>query len=107
VQIEPSKESLEIHYTGLSFSRPEQLRFKYRLIGLDQDWVDAGTRRTAYYSHIPPGQYVFSVIAANSHGVWNESGTTLRLVVVPPFWKTWWFLSLVLASTAGILIVVY
>ena len=107
VQIGPSKENLEIHYTGLCFSRPEQLRFKYRLIGLDQDWVDAGTRRIAYYSHIPPGQYVFFVIAASSDGVWNESGATLSVVVVPPFWKTWWFFSLLLASAAGMLIVVY
>jgi hypothetical protein len=107
VQIEPGKENLEIRYTGLSFSRPEQLRFKYKLIGLDQDWVDAGMRRTAYYSHVPAGQYVFSVLAAGSDGAWNESGASLRVIVVPPFWKTWWFLSLLLAGAAGMLIVVY
>ncbi len=91
VRIEPGQESLEIHYTGLSFTRPEQIRFKYRLSGLDHDWVDAGTRRVAYYSHIPPGEYVFSVIAASSDGVWNESAATLAVTIVPPFWRTWWF----------------
>ena len=107
VEIGPGQESLEIHYTGLSFTRPEQLRFRYRLIGLDQDWVDAGTRRIAYYSHVPPGRYVFSVIAASSDGVWNESGASLGIVVIPPFWKTWWFLSLGLASAAGIGVAAY
>lgn len=107
VRIEPAQESLEIHYTGLSFSRPEQLRFKYRLSGLDQDWIDAGTRRVAYYSHIPPGEYIFSVMAASSDGVWNESAATLAVIVVPPFWRTGWFLTLALFSLAGLLFAVY
>ncbi len=107
VRVGPGMDSLEIHYTGLSFSRPEQLRFKYRLSGLDQDWVEAGTRRVAYYSHIPPGEYIFSVIAASSDGVWNESAATLAVVVVPPFWRTWWFFALVLLGLAGILVAVY
>jgi signal transduction histidine kinase/ligand-binding sensor domain-containing protein len=107
VRIEPGQENLEIHYTGLSFSRPEQLRFKYRLNGLNQDWVDAGTRRVAYYSYIPPGEYVFSVIAASSEGVWNESATTLVVIVVPPFWRTWWFFALALLSLTGLLVLAY
>jgi signal transduction histidine kinase len=86
--------SFEIHYTGLSFVRPEQVRFKYKLVGLDADWVDAGTRRTAYYSHLSPGSYTFTVIAANSDGVWNEQGANIRIEVVPPFWRTWWFISI-------------
>jgi len=68
-QIPVGVESFEIHYTGLSFIRPEQVGFKYKLEGLDKDWVDAGTRRTAYYSHVPPGTYTFTVMAANSDGV--------------------------------------
>jgi signal transduction histidine kinase len=107
VRIPPGGESLEIHYTGLSFSRPDQIRFKYRMSGLDHAWIDAGTRRTAYYSHIPPGSYTFSVMAASSDGVWNESPATLSVVVVPPFWRTWWFLSLVLASAAAMLAALY
>jgi signal transduction histidine kinase/ligand-binding sensor domain-containing protein len=107
VRIPPGKENLEIHYTGLSFTRPDQLRFKYRLAELDNDWIDAGTRRAAYYSHIPPGRYTFSVMAASSDGVWNESPATLGVVVIPPFWRTWWFLSLVLASAAGMLAAIY
>jgi hypothetical protein len=81
----------------------ERLRFKYKLEGLDQDWTDAGTRRTAYYSYVPPGQYVFHVIAANSDGVWNTEGQRLRVIILPPFYLTWWFVTLATAGAAGLL----
>ena len=67
------------------------------LLGLavvDRDWVDAGTRRTAYYSYVAPGDYTFRVIAANADGVWNETGAAIHVTVVPPFWRTWWFVAL-------------
>ena len=56
----PGQENLEIQYTGLSWSRPQAIKFRFRLVGLDRDWVDAGARRTAYYSHLPPGSYTFN-----------------------------------------------
>lgn len=92
VQLKPGQEYLEIQYSGLSFINPELVRFKYRLTGLDADWVNAGTRRTAYYSHLPPGKYLFTVIAANRDGVWNEQGASIEIIVLPPFWRTWWFI---------------
>ncbi len=103
VRIEPGWENFEIEYTALSFINSERIRFKYKLEGLDQDWTDAGTRRTAYYSYIPPGEYVFRVIAANSDGVWNTEGQSLRVIVLPPFYLTWWFVALAAAGTAGLL----
>jgi signal transduction histidine kinase/ligand-binding sensor domain-containing protein len=99
--------NLEIHYTGLSFSRPEQLRFRYRMTGLDNDWVDAGTRRVAYYPHLPAGEYVFAVISASSDGIWNDAAATLTLVVAPPFWRTWWFLLLTVVFAFAILLGAY
>jgi ligand-binding sensor domain-containing protein/signal transduction histidine kinase len=90
-QIPTGTESFEIHYTGLSFTRPEQVRFRYKLEGLDNDWVEAGTRRTAYYSHVPPGAYTFRIMAANSDGVWNTEGASIKINVIPPFWRTSWF----------------
>jgi ligand-binding sensor domain-containing protein/signal transduction histidine kinase len=98
VQIKPGQENLEIAYTGLSWSRPQQIRFKYQLVGLDHDWVEAGTRRTAYYPHLPPGEYTFKVIADNGEGVWNLEGASLRVVVLPPFYRTWWFILLVMLA---------
>ena len=99
----PGQDNFEIQYTALSFINSENLRFKYKLEGVDHDWVDAGTRRTAYYSHASPGEYTFRVIAANSDGVWNLEGASLRIIVVPPFWRTWWFIALVAMGMAGVI----
>lgn len=107
IEVSPNTENLQIAYTGLSFIKPEQVRFKYRMSGLDRDWVDAETRRTAYFSHLPPGDYVFTVIAANSDGVWNMQGASVRVRVVPPFYRTWWFLSLVGLLVVGLALAGY
>jgi len=93
IRIEPEQDKLEIQYTALSWDRPQQIRFKYQLAGLEDDWTDAGTRRTAYYTHLPPGEYTFKVIADNGEGVWNVEGRSLRVVVLPPFYRTWWFIT--------------
>jgi signal transduction histidine kinase/ligand-binding sensor domain-containing protein len=103
IRISPNQSNLEIAYTGLSFVKPEQVRFRYKLEGLDEDWVEAGTRRTAYYSHLPPNEYVFRVMAANSSGVWNEAGASIRLTVHPPFWRTWWFVALAVSAVFGLI----
>jgi ligand-binding sensor domain-containing protein/signal transduction histidine kinase len=107
LRIQPGQENLEIGYTALSLVNSEQIRFKYQLVGWDRAWVDASTRRMAYYSHVPAGTYVFRVIAANRDGVWNTEGKSVRVVVLPPFYRTWWFLTLVLASAAGALILAW
>ena len=82
--------------------RPQQIRFRYKLVGLDDDWVEAGTRRTAYFPHLPPGSYTFQVIADNGEGVWNLNGQALRIVVLPPFYRTWWFVALGALGVAGL-----
>ena len=94
LRIEPTQQNFEIQYTALSFINPENLQFKYKLEGLDQDWVEVGARRTAYFSHVPAGEYTFKVIAANSDGVWNADGQSLGIHVLPPFYLTSWFLGL-------------
>src|SRR5262249_59500375 len=67
---------------------------------MDDEWVDAGNRRVAYFPHLPSGHYVFRVTAANADGVWNNDGVAVRITVFPPFWKTWWFALLVAVSFA-------
>ena len=89
--VPPGDGELEIHYTGLSFLEPETVRFKYRLVGFDRDWVDAGSRRVAYYTNIPPDDYRFEVIAANNDGVWNEKGASLAFRLRPHFYQARWF----------------
>ena len=91
LQIPPGPQRFEFRYTALSFVVPEKVRFKYRLEGLEPDWVDAGTKRSANYSHVPPGNYKFHVTACNSDGVWNDAGATLAFTVQPFFWQKWWF----------------
>ncbi len=85
-------QNLEIHYTATSLAVPERVRFKYMLEGYDAVWVDAGTRRTAYYTNLPRGRaYRFRVIACNNDGLWNEAGamTTFRIELF--WWETLWF----------------
>jgi two-component system sensor histidine kinase/response regulator len=87
----PGRGDLVFRYTGLSFFAPEKVRFKYKLEGYDRDWVDAGDRREAYYSNIPPARYVFRVMAVNSDGVWNEQGDSFALDLTPYYYQTYWF----------------
>ena len=107
IEILPGKDNFEIEYTALSFINSENMRFKYMLEGADEEWVDAGTRRTAYFSHLAPGNYTFRVIAANADGVWNQEGASIRITVVPPFWRTWWFAALAIAGLMGVVVLAY
>src|SRR5262249_9791614 len=107
LRIEPGRENFEVAYAGLSFIDPERVAFRYRLAGLDSDWIDAGTRRTAYYSHVAPGTYTFEVMAANRDGVWSDHPAQIRVVVVPPFWRTWWFTLLTSALLVATAISLY
>lgn len=101
LRIPPGPGELEISYTALSLRASEKNRFKYKLQDVDADWVEAGTRRVAYYNHIAPGSYVFRVAACNNDGVWNEDGAEVALVLQPHFWQTGWFLSLCALVAAG------
>jgi signal transduction histidine kinase/streptogramin lyase len=107
IEIHPGQDDLEIHYAGLSFINPEHVQFKYRLEGLDDEWVEPGNRRVAYYPHLPDGRYVFQVIAANSDGVWNRQGAQIEIKVLPAFWRTWWFTAIIAATIAGAAIAAY
>jgi len=94
----------EIRYTAVGLRAPELVRFRYRLDGYDEKWVDAGTARIAHYTRLAPGSYTFRVMAANEDGVWSESEAQLRVTVEPHWYETWWarlsFLAL-LASLIG------
>lgn len=91
---------ISITYTALDYTIPEKNKYKYRLEGFDKNWVEAGYSRTATYTLTEPGEYNFTVIAANNDGVWNNEGASLKIIFLPPFWKTWWF-SLLLIMVFG------
>ncbi|MGA3045693.1 MAG: diguanylate cyclase [Terracidiphilus sp.] len=104
IQIPASKDKIEFHYTALSLLVPERVRFKYRLEGYDHDWVDAGTRRVAYYNNLHPGKYRFQVIAENDDGLWNMDGASSSFTLKPHYYQTSWFYSL--CSLAAIALVI-
>jgi signal transduction histidine kinase len=82
---------LEIQYVGLSLVAADKAHFRYRLEGYDPAPIEAGTRRVAYYTSLPPGQYTFRATGSNNDGVWNTTGASVRIIVPAPFWMTWWF----------------
>ncbi|MCX8478016.1 MAG: triple tyrosine motif-containing protein [Sphingomonas sp.] len=99
----PGTRSLDIAYAGLSLAVPQRVQFRYRLEGVDDDWVDPGTRRLASYANLGPGSYRFQVIASNNDGVWNRTGATLRFEIQPTFFQSTWFLLIELLG-AGLLL---
>ncbi|MGB9145742.1 MAG: two-component regulator propeller domain-containing protein [Acidobacteriaceae bacterium] len=91
----------QFEYAGLSFIAPQKVRYRYILQGFDRAWIDAGARRTAYYTNIPPGRYTFRVRAANNDGIWNVQGAVLQFELRPRFYQTLWFYALLLAAVAA------
>jgi signal transduction histidine kinase/CheY-like chemotaxis protein/ligand-binding sensor domain-containing protein len=91
-----------LEFAALNYSLPEKNQYAYKLEGFDQNWIQVGNKRSATYTNLDPGEYVFRVKASNNDGVWNEQGTSLRIIITPPYWKTWWFrIGLVLVVLMG------
>jgi signal transduction histidine kinase/ligand-binding sensor domain-containing protein len=91
VKLAPHPRDLSISYTSPTFLISQRVRFRYRLDGYEHEWHDAGTRRQAFYSDLPPGNYSFSVIACNSDGVWSDRSTTFNFSITPALYQTTWF----------------
>lgn len=90
-------------FVGLNFSAAAKNHYAYRMERVDPDWNYVGDRRLATYTNLSPGEYIFRVIASNNDGVWNEDGLSLRLVITPPWWQTWWaYLLYGMAATAAV-----
>lgn len=106
VRLRPGRDDLEFRYTAFNYSNPTSVRFRYRLEGLESRWIEAGARRTAYYTHLPPGRYRFRVMACNEDGVWNRIGAALSIRVLPRFYQTGWFRgpSILAAMLLGLLL---
>ncbi len=101
LQLPPDKRTFEIHFTSLSLVAPEKVRFRYRLEGLDRDWVDAGSRRTAWFTNLPPGAYTFRVTASNNDGVWSPASAAVSFRLEPHLYQTPWFAFLCAALLAA------
>ncbi|MFL6464097.1 MAG: two-component regulator propeller domain-containing protein [Bryobacteraceae bacterium] len=106
-EVAPGHSRLSFEYAGLSFIAPQKMQFRYKLEGFDRDWINAGARRTAYYTNIPPGHYRFRVLASNNDGLWNQQGASFALDVHPRFYQTWWFTFLLLLAAALLVYAMY
>ncbi len=82
---------ISLSFAALDYTAPEKNVYAYMMEGFDQDWVYIGSDRDATYTNLKPGSYTFRVKAANSDGYWNDEGTSLHIVISPPFWQRWWF----------------
>lgn len=100
----PGVTDVEFRYTALSFSAPARVRFRYKLEGLSDEWIEAGSRRSAFFTSLEPGRYMFRVIAANPDGLWNESGDAVALDLRARYHETWWFRALMVI---GVVLVGY
>jgi signal transduction histidine kinase/ligand-binding sensor domain-containing protein len=103
----PGPGTIEFTYAGVTLLEPRKAAHRYRLEGFDREWVDAGTRRVAYYTNIPPGQYRFRVQASNADGVWNEAGASVALTLSPHFYQTAWFYALAVLGVGGMAFAFY
>ncbi len=107
IELPHDRNSLSFEFVALNYTSPGKNQYAYKLEGLDEHWIEAGTRRYVSYTNLDPGRYTLRVRASNNDGVWNDEGTTLAITIVPPYWRTWWFRILVAAAIAGILFLMY
>jgi ligand-binding sensor domain-containing protein/two-component sensor histidine kinase len=107
VRLSYDQNFFSFEFVALDYSAPARNRYAYCMEGFDNAWVQSGSRRYAAYTHLEPGAYVFRVRGSNNHGVWNEAGASIRLVIMPPFWRTWWFYLLSLGVIAFSLYATY
>jgi ligand-binding sensor domain-containing protein len=94
VELAYDQNFFSLDFAALSFRSPEKNQYAYQLVGVDKEWVYSGNRHYSTYTDVDPGRYVFRVKGSNNDGVWNQAGTSLIILIHPPFWKTWWFYSL-------------
>jgi signal transduction histidine kinase len=101
LQIAPGRGQMEFHFAGLSLSSPERVKYRYQLLGEDNEWVEAGARRFAHYASLRPDKYRFRVTACNGDGVWNPQPAEVLIEVLPHFYETWWFYALLTTLIIG------
>ncbi|MFA6234156.1 MAG: SpoIIE family protein phosphatase, partial [Bacteroidota bacterium] len=92
---------ISIEYAALDFHAPDRNHYRYKLEGLSEEWINAGTDRVATFTNLDPGEYVFQVIGSNNHGVWNRVGAKVRIVITSPWWATAWAFGLYIFIIGG------
>jgi PAS domain S-box-containing protein len=94
IQLSYKDNFFSFEFSALHYVAPDKNQYAYFMEGLEEEWNYAGNRRYVTYTNLNPGKYVFRVRGSNNDGVWNEEGTSVKITIIPPFWKTWWFYTL-------------
>ena len=103
IELPFSENTLSFTFAAMEYSDPASCQFQYKMEGLDKDWVQSGTQNFVRYPHLQAGTYTFYVKASNSDGVWNETPKAIEIRIIPPFYKTWWFITLSLLATMALI----
>jgi len=107
INLSYDEDSFAFEFASLNYTNSTKNQFAYKLEGFDNDWILAGTRRYASYTHLDPGAYVFTVKGSNNDRKWNDAGTSISVIIWPPYWQTWWFRSLVAMVVIALVALVY
>jgi len=107
ITLDYSQSVFTLSFAALDYSVPENNNYAYKLEGFDKDWNYVGKERKATYTNLDPGTYVFQVIASNNNNVWNKDGVSLRIIIKPPFWLTWWFRIIIVLLLIGLVYLVF
>jgi signal transduction histidine kinase/ligand-binding sensor domain-containing protein len=107
VRLDHSQNSITIEFAALSFLQRDKIVYYYRLSGLNRDWIRTDRLLFANYTLLPPGEYVFEVMCENADGIESKNITRLVIYIEPPFWRTWWFMTLVVIAIAVIIYVIH
>jgi len=104
IQLSHKENFFSLEFAALDYTQPQKNGYAYKMEGVNEDWVQAGTRRYASYTNLDAGTYLFRVRGSNNDGVWNEEGTSLKIIIKPPFWQAWWVQILAFSAIVGLLV---
>ncbi len=107
IELNYNQNVFSIEYAALDYIRPDKIQYQYMLEGFDENWINAGQRRVAYYTNIDAGKYKFRLRASNGVNGWIEKSTSLNIRVIPPFWLTWWFITLTILILIAIMLMIF
>lgn len=107
IVLEFKQNIITFEYAALNYINSEKNEYKYTLQGFDNKWYHVGNKREATYTSLAPGEYIFRVVACNNDGIWNNEGASIKVIVLPPWWQTWWFRGIIVLFLLGILVVFF
>ena len=107
IRLKHNQSTFTFEFVALNYSASSKCQYRYKLDNFDSDWIDNNNNRSASYTNIPPGRYVFRVMASNNDNVWNTQGIAIRILITPPLWKTWWARGILLAVSVLLILLIY